>query len=395
MGQELPALDGHVQYETFGYPDTERTGKSWESFFQLQARASGRLYPGLSYKLEALAVADSADFTAGAFSWRNAGTQRPYLSLQTAAFDYRPLSNLRLRLGKQVVSWSIFDELQPANVMNPQDGSDVFRRSDVGIYGLSARGDTDLGFAEVMVAPFVFVLPRFPQGRWNIIPGKARRKQEDPPVQFEETQVAARVGTQVGGLDVSAFGYIGRDWAAVFQSELVFVGGSERFQAEVTTLYPNLRAGGISASYPLGESVLVRTEIVYFGSPDAFRENFLLGAIGLEYTWNDWRLNVSYLRNDQVDAAQVEVTEKGERQFFQSFLSGEWRYDAGGRLNLQLRGGYDFTEEIYLLQPEISYRIWGDLRAALTAEIIDGKRFGYFHRIRHEDRIGTRLRYHF
>jgi len=81
---------------------------------------------------------------------------------------------------------------------------------------------------------------------------------------------------------------------------------------------------------------------------------------------------------------------------------GELRYDAGGRLQGRVRGGYDTNGEFWLLQPEISYRLWRGLRVALLGEVIDAKRGGYennptsyFDSVRHEDRLGTRLEYHF
>jgi hypothetical protein len=243
-----------------------------------------------------------------------------------------------------------------------------------------------------------FQLSLMPQGRWNIIPTERENVSRDidvPPVQFKETQAGLRIGTQFDDLDVSLFAYVGRDAMPGFVPELIFVGGEQRFQLVITDTYPRIRSGGFNASYPLGDALLLRTEVVYFSSPDEERDDFLHSVIGAEYSLADWRFVLNYFRDDVVTRADVEVTDKGERRFFQSFLFGEVRYDAGGRLSLLLRGGIDFSEEFLVIEPEIDYRVWRDLHIAITANIVDGSGDNYFERIQSEDRIGTRLRYYF
>jgi hypothetical protein len=163
-----------------------------------------------------------------------------------------------------------------------------------------------------------------------------------------------------------------------------------------------MRAGGVTTSYPLGDRLLLRAESVYYNSPDRDRDDFLHSVAGMEYALDDWRIVVNYLRDDQTVNAPEEVTTKGERRFFQSFVFGEVRYDAGGRLRGRLRGGYDVNGEFLLLQPEVSYRLWQTLRVALLGEVIDADRSSYVHNklsyfdsIRHEDRLGTRIEYGF
>ncbi|MDD1762975.1 MAG: hypothetical protein LUQ59_12160, partial [Methanothrix sp.] len=211
----------------------------------------------------------------------------------------------------------------------------------------------------------------------------------------------ARVGARLGQLEASVFGYVGRDTAAVFISNLILV-NFPQFNLQIVDRYPRINAGGVTASYPLGERVLLRLESVYFNSPERVHDDFLQIAGGMEYALDDWRLVISYLRDDTVIRAPDDVTNRGERRFFQSFVFGELRYDAGGRLQGRVRGGYDATGEFWLLQPEISYRLWRGLRVALLGDVIDSNRVAYednfssyFDSVRHEDRLGTRLEYHF
>ncbi|HTO58503.1 MAG TPA: hypothetical protein VMJ74_11945, partial [Pseudomonadales bacterium] len=173
-------------------------------------------------------------------------------------------------------------------------------------------------------------------------------------------------------------------------------------KAQIIDRYPQLRAGGITASYPFGDRVIARVESVYYNSPDRFRDDDLQSVGGVEYALDDWRFVVSYLRDDQTAAAPEVVTNKGERRFFQSFAFGEVRYDAGGRWRGRLRGGYDATGDFSLLQSEVSYRVWRSLWVSLIGEQIDaGKtsyennKISYFSTISHEDRIGTRIEYDF
>lgn len=89
---------------------------------------------------------------------------------------------------------------------------------------------------------------------------------------------------------------------------------------------------------------------------------------------------------------------QGERRFYPSFLFGEGSWDAGGRFRARLRAGYDFQDEFVLVEPEVSVRVWRELRVGLVAHLIhdEGSRgFDYFDLIRHEDRIGLRTQYFF
>ncbi|HVN85603.1 MAG TPA: hypothetical protein VMW17_12245 [Candidatus Binatia bacterium] len=402
-----PTINGHVQYETFGYPDPDTTGERWENFFAATLRAHGEISPELTWQFEGRAVADDVAFTAGGYSLRNATRRRPYLSLITAVLDYRPSENLRVSVGNQVVSWSIFDELQPANLMSPRDESDPFRRIDQGVPSVAAHYGSGGAFAELVVVPLAFTPSRLPQGRWDIIRNEnVIRPQDQPPVQLDETQAGARIGAHLGQLEATVIGYVGRDTEAVFvPGPLVLVGfknGRPQFKAQIIDRYPQLRAGGVTASYPFGDRVIMRVESVYYNSPDRFRDDLLQSVAGVEYALDDWRIVASYLRDDQIIAAPEEVTNKGERQFFQSFIFGEIRYDAGGRLRGRLRGGYDATGDFSLLQSELSYRVWQTVWISLLGEQVDaGKRSyednktSYFDTISHEDRLGTRIEYDF
>ncbi len=388
----LPTLNGYAQYETFGYPDHGTQGQRSENFFEARLRSSGRLTSALSYRFEGRAVADDADFTAGAYSLRNASSQRPYLSVISGALDYQASDALRVSAGKQIANWSIFDGLQPANLLSTMDQSDAFREVTLGLPGVSAHYQPDTTYLDVMVVPMAFTPSRIPQGRWAIIPPQASQRQDLPPVRFDETQAGMRLGTRWGALDANIFGYVGRDYQPIFVPQLVFLGFGD-YRLDIVTQYPTLRAGGINASHPLGEQIILRVESVYFNSPDRNRADFLQSVIGMEYALDDWRFVLNYFRNDQTIGAPQEVTDPGERQFFRSFLFGEARYD-GGDFEARFRGGYDMTEEFLLLQPEVSYRVWGQLRVALVASFIDANRPSYFNSIRNEDRIGTRLRYY-
>jgi hypothetical protein len=410
-----PMVTGHVQYETFGYPDPDTTGARWENFFTATMRGNGQFSSTLSWQFEGSAVADDADFTAGAYSLRNVTRRRPYLSLITGLLDYRPAPALRISVGRQIANWSIFDGLQPANLMTSHDESDGFRRVEQGVDAVSAHYSMGDAFAELVVVPLAFRPSRLPQGRWDITNGEAlcgassggcARPQDLPPVRLNETQAGARVGAHLGPVEASLIGYVGRDTEAIFvPGPLIFLGfvhGVPKYKARIIDTYPRMRAGGVTASYPLGDRLLLRTEAVYYNSPDRNRDDFLHSAAGAEYTLDDWRIVINYLRDDQTVAAPEEVTNKGERRFFQSFIFGEVRYDAGGRLRGQLRGGYDATGEFLLVEPEVSYRLWQTLRVALLGEIIDASRasyednkISYFNNISHEDRLGTRIEYDF
>ncbi len=420
-----PALNGAVQYESFRYTDAETAAPRWENFFAATLRSHGQLSSTLTWDFEGRAVADDANFTAGAYSLRNATSERPYLSLIAAAVDYRPTADLRVSVGKQIANWSTFDEIQPANLITPRDESDIFRRVELGVPAVAVHYGGN-SFAELIVVPLAFTPSRLPQGRWNIgstlahqIGGTFVERQDLPPVRLNETQAGARAGTHWGALEASVVGYVGRDPEAVFlpgRAIVKFVNGRLKVTPVIIDHFAQLRAGGMTASYPFAERWLLRTESVYYNSPERDRGDFLHSVAGVECALDDvrvklagldfpldgWRVVVSYFRDDQTVSATEPVTNNGERRFFESFIFGEIRYDPGGRVRGQLRGGYDITGEFSLLQPELSYRLWRSLWLTLSGENIQATRTHYEHNktsyfdgIRHEDRIGTRLEYQF
>jgi hypothetical protein len=391
----IPKLHGHLRYETFAYPDGDRLNQGWENFFEAVVRGRGRLSSVLTYRFEGRLVADDAQLTAGGFSLRNGEVRRPYFSITEAVVTYRPLPWLRVSAGKDLVNWSIMDGLQPANFMSAIDESDIFRTVDQGLYGFSVHVGTGSTYADLAVVPLIFTPARLPQGRWDIIPGDVLRRKDMPPVTFRETQAGLRLGARVQGVDVNLIGYVGRDWAAVFIPNVIFVGGPDRFKLEIIDRYARLRAGGFNVSAALGESLLLRTEMIYYSTPEEYRDEFFHTVFGIEYTRSDWRMNVAYMREDRTAKATQEVTDKGERRFFRNFLYGSINYDAGARLEGELGVSYDVTRRFLLTTWDVSYRVWRNLRAGIVGELITAWEDTYFDRIRHEDRIGTRLTYSF
>jgi hypothetical protein len=380
-------LNARFQYETFGYPDDASRGDHWENFFAADLATRAQLAAGLDFHAELRAVGDDAGYTAGAYSLRNASERRPYLAVTTAALDYRPVPEVRITVGKQIVNWDVFDGIQPANLLSNLDQSDPFRGVTQGVNGISVHYQPGAVFFDLTVVPLAFTPSRSPQDRWIIIPEAIPYHQSVPPVQLDETQAGLRIGGKLGDLDASLFGYVGRDLLPLFALNF------ERLTVEARS--PRIRVGGGNATYPLGERALVRVETVYFQSPDRSRGDYLDSLVGGEYALGDWRLVLGYLRQDRTAEPEEQVLSQGERVFFQSFVSGELRWEAGA-WEARVRGGYDFRGEFTLLEPELSYRPWQPLRAVLGgALILSGRDNTYFDRIRHEDRLGLRLEYQF
>lgn len=388
----MPSVDGSLRYELFGYPDGDRRWRATESFVEGQLRVRGALTSALRYRLEVRAVADDAHFTAGVVDPRMQERRRPYVTVPEAVLDWTPRSELRVSIGRQIINWSGIDELQPANLMTPLDESDIFRRVQLGAFAVTTHVELPSLTVDLAVVPVAFQLTRIPQGRWRFVPDGIGQEQDVPPVQLDETQAGIRIGTRVGALDVALLGYVGRDMFPLFTLDPT----APLDDLVVTARNPHTRAGGFTMSLPLGESWLLRSEVLYYSSPDRDRDQFFQYVpLGVEYTLGDLRVVLNYLRFDRTSRGRGAVSQ-GERRFYPSFLFGETIWDAGGPLRARLRGGYDFQEGFALIEPEVSYRIWRELRIGFVAAVIlaqasDG--FDYFDQIRHEDRLGLRVQY--
>lgn len=391
-----PTVDGSLRYDLYGYPDRDSRGDEVENFVEAIVRLRGRASVDVSYRFEGRAVADDADFTAGGFDVRQSELRRPYLDLPEAVVDWTPTSGLRVSLGRQIVNWSTIDEFQPANLLSPLDESDIFRRVPLGAFGAAAHYERGPVAADLVVVPLAFQMNRLPQGRWRFVPDGVGLQLHTPPVQLDETQAGVRIGTRFDSLEVALLGYVGRDMFPLFTLDRP---PSENApNPEVGARYTRTRAGGIVASMPVADSILLRSECVYYSSPDERREEFFQWVpLGIEYTRGDWRLVFNYLRYDRT-AKGTGALNQGERRFYRSFVFGEGSYEAGGRLRARVRAGYDTEGEFFLFEPDVSYRLWRELRLSLVADVVQAhptSSFSYFDLIRHEDRVGLRAQYFF
>jgi len=389
---EPPAWRASARYEVFGYPDSERLGSDVESFFSTRLHAEQSITPEVYVQAEARVVADEASYTAGAYSWRNAGRRRPYLSINLAQLDYAVSDELRLSAGLQRPHWSVMDLLTPANLVAARDQSDPFRATDVGVPSVSLHYETEPVAVDFIVVPMVFTVSRLPQGRWSIVPTSVQQSQSVPPVRVDETQAGLRVGGRFGQLEAALLAYVGRDAAPIFVPNVIFLDFGQ-LAVELVAEYPRLASGGTTMTMPILERGMMRFESVYLGSTQRNRADFLQTVGSFEYTYREARATLGYFRSDVVVGAAEEITSQGSRTFFQSFLFGQMAYDTGRKLKLELSGGYDTDEGFYLLAPSVSLRLWSQVKLTLGAQVIGAQRLSYFQRVRHEDRIGTALEY--
>jgi len=382
-------VDSSLLYRFYGYPDGNSRRGSTENFLYGNLRARGQLGQTAGYRIELDAYVDDAGFTAGVVDPLTEERRRPYLDVPEAVLDWTPSERARISIGRQFVNWSGIDEIQPANLMTPLDESDLFERTQLGAYAVTGHFETQAAAIDLAIVPAVFQLTRLPQGRWRFAPDGVGQRTGRAGAGIEETQVGARIGRHFGDLELAVVGYIGRDMFPLFTLD-------SSGPAPVAVAHnPRTRAAGITASWAVGESWMLRSEIVYYGSPDSRRDDFFQYVpLGVEYTRGNWRGVLNYLRVDRTDTG-VGAVSQGEREFYPSFLFGEGHWDAGGDLRVRLRCGYDFDKHFAVVEPQVSYRVWRDLRFGIVAAVIfaDGAQSGYFDQIRHEDRIGLTLQY--
>lgn len=388
-----PTADGSLRYDVYAYPDADRRGNAFENFFEAALRVRGRATDTLAYRAELRAVGDDAHYTAGIGDPRMEERRRPWVDVPEAVLDWTPRPELRVSIGRQIINWSGIDELQPANLMAPLDESEIFRRIPLGSFAVATHAELPHANVDLVVVPAAFQGARLPQGRWRFVPEGVGLHQDVPPVAFDETQAGLRLATRLDALELAVLGYVGRDMLPFFTLALpTTADGAPR----ATAHYARTRVGGATASYPLGEAWLLRSELVYFASPDPRRDEFFQYVpLGVEYTRGDLRFVVNYLRFDRTSRGTGAVSQ-GERRFYPSFLFGEASWDDGGRLRVRFRAGYDVQEDFAVVEPEVSYRVWRELRVTLGGAAIFAAHhasFDYFDQIRHEDRLALRLQY--
>jgi len=300
------------------------------------------------------------------------------------------------RLGRLIVTWGVGD-LFFINDVFPKDWESFFSGRPleylkVAVDGLQARFSTPLAHAELLAIPsFTADTLPSPSRFSSFFPyaGVPGQRQELPQSRFSNTEVAARVYRELAGFDVSLYAYRGY-WRtpSVRLDDPVAPTVATRF-------FPALSTYGVSMQRNLFAGTL-SAEAGYYDSRDdrAGRDPTVPNS--------QWRFLAGYQRELSPDFT-------AGLQLYGELMStyGAYRSSlpAGAPIEDEFRGvlslrltrlldyqawrlslfvAYSPTDEDYLVQPEVSYKVTDALSVRAGANVLGGRHpwtfFGQFGR---------------
>lgn len=313
-----------------------------------------------------------------------------------------------LRAGRQIITWGVGDLLFIDDVF-PKDWESFFSGRPpeylkLGVDGARLSFSSQKLNAELVVLPF-FTPDQLPSAErfvfFNPYSAIPNQHQEKPAVNLGNTEVALRLSRQLAGFDMSVHAYRGfwRDPSAALDNP---TGPSS-----VTWFFPVLSVYGLSAQRN-GLGGVVSMEAGYYDSRDDrsgtdpaipnSQSRFLAGyqreawkdfTVGFQAYAEVMRDYTAYRRSLPTGTpAQDHV-----RTVLTTRLTQYLRYQTW---KLSLFGAYSPTDQDYLLQPALTYKVTEKLSLGLGANVFGGQReTTYFGRFDKSDNVWSNIRFDF
>lgn len=354
-------------------------------------------------------------------------TDLPQSTVRTAvipleAFLDVNVDRFNIRAGYQIFSWGVADIYNPTDMLNPRDYSDIFDFEKDGMPALkfTFAGDkisfdgvwmpvpleSELPYEDSrFVQPFLSAAnnPLFPV--IGIPPANVDLTLNEltPPLSIKSSQFAARVLATVGRFDLG----------------LSYFNGFEKVPSpEVIIGWPNPLTGKIPATV---NEVYIREQIIGFSAVTGYKGLNMKGeaalvipyksthdvgaaddlnfvyVVGADYTFfdlfdkDDLTITLEYVQ-------QINSTKPNWEDFadpFQNTIFGRIVYRFSERFNIELLGIYNFDNNGYYVQPEITWKPIEDLVFTFGGSILGGPSDTLFGLFDKQDRVYVSSAFYF
>lgn len=313
-------------------------------------------------------------------------------NLQEAYMDYYT-DLVDVRFGKQVIAWGKADELNPTDVLNPQNLSNFTESKSVRKVGLSAL-KADWKFHDFILESIwkpEYDNTKFPapDSRWAFfsIPGlDSLPEPVYPENNLENTEWALKLSRTISMFDFSISYFDG--WDHTPTSELKFNPVTEEMELES----PNFKrtkmigadfAGSVRSVGIWGEGAFFQTEDVD-GTDSSIKNPYFQYVIGADYTFGyNINVNVQYFQevitkidNDaEKEAEEAIISKLGLGMSLQQGVSSriEKKFGEGDVHSVALFSIYDIKNQGILLQPRLTLSLTGALDVEIGMIIFDGE----------------------
>ena len=318
---------------------------------------------------------------------------------------------LDLRLGQQQVVWGKTDGLRMLDIINPLDMRefllDDFLDSRIGLVAARLNyyaylGDSEHEFEFIVtpdakvaeVAPlgsrWGFALPTLPAGVTPVIQSGSK-----PNWSIKNSEYGAAWRANLNGWDLSLNWFYGWKDTPNLQKQLT---GSTMF---ITPVYSRMHTVGGSFSNAFGAWVF-RGEVAanineglnatgVTAATSITRKTTLNGAIGIDYTANNWTISPQVFTRFITGWDQT-LSEDRSSGFVSLRIATDFMNE---KLKPEVIALFDWADAGWMVRPKVSYEFSDQLKGTVGLDLFGGKAVGFFGQFADNDRGYTELEYSF
>jgi uncharacterized protein DUF1302 len=355
-------------------------------------------------------IGDTEDLSKGVVDlWENTAEERPILDLEEAYFDFS-ISNLDLRIGRQIIKWGKGDLFNPTNNINPTDFTDLFDSRTIGVNAINADWYLEPFVLEAIFVP-TFTPSRLPlnDSRFSLVPDNfpgTINPRVLPDNDIEHSQFGLQASVSKGTWDASVNFYYGtNDFPAiVLENDL-----------SATPMYVRERILGFSLE-KVQESWILRAEGAQFFSDTDYLDSYFQYKLGFEKKWKfldtdkDLITEIYYIGETVTDESKYspEINNPTQQSMFDSSsfnfsdfqldrvlsdsLIGKLEFDFSDYLKLNLGFAYRFDSEDYYIQPKLEWEPSDNTIASIGFDVFEGPRNTFFGKYKDDDRLFMSLK---
>lgn len=335
-------------------------------------------------------------------------------SFQEAYIDYYSRM-LDIRLGKQVIAWGKADEINPTDILNPQNLANITEDKSIrkiGLFSLKADWKCYDFVLEGVWKPEFQSLQLPPlNSRWAFftIPGLTELPSPIYPTnKLANTEWALKLSRTISMFDFSVSYFDG--WDNIFTPKLVFNPVTQQMQLDQlifnrTKMFGADFAGSIRSVGVWGECAYFRTEDAE-GTDPFIKNPYVQFVVGADYTFSyNIKANMQYFQEYITKVAGV-AEEKSEEAIISRLGIGiplqqavslriQKSFGAGDVHRIELFGFYDMKHQGLMLQPKLVLSPVDAFSLEMGMVILDGDNESIFGRFGTNDEVYLKCIYAF
>lgn len=335
-------------------------------------------------------------------------------SFQEAYIDYYSRT-LDIRFGKQVIAWGKADEINPTDILNPQNLTNITEDKNIRKIGLMSLKTVwkfyDFELEGIWKPEFEAIQLPPANSPWAFfsIPGLAELP---PPVypenKLENTEWALKLLRTISAYDFSISYFDG--WDNIFTPNLVFNPSLQRMELENlifnrTQMFGADFAGSIRSVGVWGECAYFRTEDSD-GTDPIIKNPYIQFVVGGDYTFGyNIKANVQYFQ-EYITKIDDDKEQKSEEAIISKLGIGiplqqatsvriQKPFGAGDVHQIELFGFYDIKHEGMMLQPRLILSPEDAFKLELGMVIYEGDEESIFGRFDDNDEVYLKCTYSF